>query len=62
MGVHRLSFVFQLSPGPMSQPSDLSTSQGLHLAQKSVNPILPNKKFQLILENDSTLVDFSHPS
>ena len=33
-GVHRLSFVFQLSPSPMSQPSDLPTSQGLHLAQK----------------------------
>ena len=42
-GVHRPSFVFQLSPSPMSQPSDLPTSQGLHLAQKSVNSILPNK-------------------
>ena len=33
-GVHRLSFVFQLSPSPMSQPSDLPTSQGFTLHKK----------------------------
>ena len=41
-GVHRLSFVFQLSPSPMSQPSNLPTSQGLPLA-----PPPPKKKGQL---------------
>ena len=76
-GVHRLSFVFQFSPSPMSQPSDLSTSQGLPLKKKkkkkkkknkkkrkkkSANFNLTKQEIQVLLENYSTLVDFNHPS
>ena len=43
----------------MSQPSDLPISQGLQLAQKKCRFNFIKQKIKVLLENDSTLVDFN---